>query len=184
MSVYCEWMRGRGSRLTRALLTWVGVLAAVLSAAGSYSVAQAQGPGETADQTALAVPRVGLRGAAGVGLPQPLSPSEAAQVRRIFSLQGAGSVAEAARETERLQNDLLLGAILADRYLRGQPTAAELAAWLTRFGDQPEAPAIRGLLERLAPGATASPAPDSPPSARRAAGRSAAGPAIAVRAEP
>ena len=163
-------MRGRGSRLTRALLTWAGVFAAVLSAAGSYSIAQAQGPGETADQTALAVPRIGLRGAAGVGLPQPLSPSEAAQVRRIFSLQGAGSVAEAARETERLQNDLLLGAILADRYLRGRPAAAELAAWLTRFGDQPEAPAIRGLLERLAPGATASPAPDSPPASRRAAG--------------
>ena len=176
MSVYCEWMRGRGSRLTRALLTWVGVLAAVLSAAGSYSIAQAQGPGETADQTALAVPRVGLRGAAGVGLPQPLSPSEAAQVRRIFSLQGAGSVAEAARETERLQNDLLLGAILADRYLRGRPTAAELAAWLTRFGDQPEAPAIRGLLERLAPGAAASPAADHPPPARRAAGRSGSAP--------
>ncbi len=37
-----------------------------------------------------------------------------------------------------------------------EPAAAELAAWLTRFGDQPEAPAIRGLLERLAPGATAS----------------------------
>jgi soluble lytic murein transglycosylase len=169
-------MRGRGSRLTRALLTWVGVFAAVLSAAGSYSIAQAQGPGETADQTAVAVPRVALRGAAGVGLPQPLSPSEAAQVRRIFSLQGTGSVAEAARETERLQNDLLLGAILADRYLRGRPAAAELAAWLTRFGDQPEAPAIRGLLERLAPGATASSAPDSAPSARRAVGRSASAP--------
>ena len=184
MSVYCEWMRGRGSRLTRALLTWVGVLAAVLAAAGGYSIAQAQGPGETADQTALAVPRVGLRGAAGVGLPQPLSPSEAAQVRRIFSLQGAGSVAEAARETERLQNDLLLGAILADRYLRSQPTAAELAAWLTRFGDQPEAPAIRGLLERLAPGATASPAPDSPPSRTPGGGTLRCRASIAVRAEP
>ena len=42
MSVYCEQMRGRGSRLTRALLTWVGVLAAVLSAAGGYSDAQAR----------------------------------------------------------------------------------------------------------------------------------------------
>ena len=164
-------MRGRGSRLTRALVTWAGMLAAVLAAAGDYSVAQAQRPGETADQTALAVPRIGLRGAAGVGLPQPLSPSEAAQVRRIFSLQGAGSVAEAARETERLQNDLLLGAILADRYLRGRPTTAELAAWLARFGDQPEAPAIRGLLERLAPGATAPQAADplpTPPSGERA----------------
>src|SRR5277367_2470290 len=115
-------MRGRGSRQTCALATWIGMLAAVLTVVGSYSVAQAQRPGETADQTALAVPRVGLRGAAGVGLPQPLSPSEAAQIRRIFSLQGAGSEGEAARETARVQNDLLLGAILADRYQRGRPT--------------------------------------------------------------
>ena len=156
-------MRGRGSRQTCALATWGGVLAVVLATGGNYSFAQAQRPGETADQTALAVPRVGLRGAAGVGLPQPLSPSEAAQVRRIFSLQGSGSVADAARETERLQDDLLLGAILADRYLRGRPTPEELAAWLTRFGDQPEAPAIHGLLERLAPAMAAPPAADPLP---------------------
>jgi soluble lytic murein transglycosylase len=131
------------------------LLTAVLAAAGNYSVARAQGPGETADQTALAVPRVGMRGAAGVGLPQPLTPSEAAQVRRIFSLQDRGSVAEAAHETERLQNDLLLGPILADRYLRAGSGVPELSAWLSRFGDQPEAPAIRGLLERIAPAAAA-----------------------------
>ena len=128
------------------------MLVAVLAATGYYSVAHAQGPGDATDQTAMAVPRVGLRGAPGVGLPQPLSPSEAAQVRRIFSLQDRGSVAEAARESERLPNDLLLGTILADRYVRGRPSPAELAAWLTRFGDQAEAPTIRGLLERLAPG--------------------------------
>jgi soluble lytic murein transglycosylase len=137
------------------------MLVAVLAAGGTCSVAQAQRTGETGDQTALAVPRIGLRGTAGVGLPQPLSPSEAAQVRRIFFLQNGGLVAEAVRETERLQNDLVLGAILADRYLRGQPTAAELSAWLTRFGDQPEAPAIRAMLERLP--TAAQPATDAVP---------------------
>lgn len=63
-------------------------------------------------------------------------------------------MADAARETERLDADpLLLGTILADRYLRNtyRPTPPELTAWLVRFGDQPEAPAIRGLLERMAP---------------------------------
>jgi len=83
-----------------------------------------------------------------------LPPSEAGRVRRIFSLQGAGSMADAARETERLDADpLLLGTILADRYLRNtyRPTPMELTVWLVRFGDQPEAPAIRGLLERIAP---------------------------------
>ena len=149
--VYCARMQGQGSRQTRALMTWAGMIVAVIAAGSNYSVAQTQRPGEPNDQTALAMPRMGLRGAAAVGLPQPLTPSEATQVRRIFSLQDAGSVAEAARETERLPGDLLLGAILADRYLRGHGTQAELAGWLTRFGDQPEAPAIRGLLERLAP---------------------------------
>ena len=74
-------------------------------------------------------------------------------MRRIFALQGSGSTAEAVRETGRLQSNLLLGAILADRYLRGGSSVAELADWLARFGDQPEAPAIRGLLERVAPAA-------------------------------
>jgi soluble lytic murein transglycosylase len=172
--VYCGLMRGRGSRQTRALVTWAGVLVAVLVAAGDYSIAQAQRPDETSDQTALAVPRVALRGAVGVGVPQPLSPSEASQVRRIFSLQGSGSLAEAARDTEHLKNDLLLGAILADRYLRDRPTPAELAAWLARFGDQSEAPAIRGLLERLAPGVA--PAAEPPIASGRVSGRGRAEP--------
>jgi peptidoglycan lytic transglycosylase len=120
------------------------MLVAVLAASGIYSVAQAQVPGDSSDQTALAVPRMGLRGAGGVGLPQPLSPGEAAQVRRVFALQASGSVTEAASETERLPSDLLLGTILADRYLRYHASGAELSAWLTRFGDQAEAPAIRG----------------------------------------
>jgi soluble lytic murein transglycosylase-like protein len=115
-----------------------------------------------------------MNGATGVGLPQPLAPSEAAQVRRIFTLQGAGSMAEAARETDQLPTDLLLGAILADRYLRTQPTTAELTTWLARYGDQAEAPAIRGLLDRMAPAAAASSEADDPAPPRRGAARSAA----------
>jgi hypothetical protein len=79
------------------------MLVAVLAASGGYSTAQAQGTGETSDQTALAVPRIGLPGAASVGFPQPLSLADAAQIRRIFALQATDSVAEAARETGRLQ---------------------------------------------------------------------------------
>jgi soluble lytic murein transglycosylase-like protein len=104
----------------------------------------------------MAVPRVDMRGASGVGLPQPLSAADVGLIRRIFSLQAGGSVAEAARETERLQNDLLLGPILADRYERWKSSAAELSAWLARFGDQPDAATIRGILERVSPGASVS----------------------------
>lgn len=152
--MYWECMQGQGSQKTRALLTGAGIFVAVLAATSGYSFAQSQRPGDISDQTALATPRLGLRGAAGIGLPQPLSPGDAALARRIFALQDAGSWAEAMREAGRLQSDLLLGPILADRYLSAGASAAELAVWLTRFGDQPEAPAIRGLLERMAPAAT------------------------------
>ena len=134
---------------------------AAIAVAGGYSCAHAQTLRGTDDQTALGVPRVALNGAPGVGLPQPLSPSEAARVRHIFALQAAGTIAEASRETDLLDNKLLLGPILADRYLGGwsRPTAADLADWLAKYGEQSDAPAIRALRARLVPDAT--PATDS-----------------------
>ncbi len=62
-------------------------------------------------------------------------------------------MAEAVRDTARLGDNILLGPILADRYLRTpyRATAAELSAWLARFGDQPQEPAVRELLQRMAP---------------------------------
>ena len=107
----------------------------------------------TDDQTAFAVPRIALGTTAEVALPQPLAPSEAARIRRIFALQAQGDVADAARETGQLDDHVLLGAILADRYLSGpgQPSVAELNDWLARFGDQPDGPAIRALRARIAP---------------------------------
>lgn len=144
------------------------MLCAVLAAWGNYSIARAQSADRTSDQTALAVPRINMRGAPGVGFPQPLAPSEAALIRRIFTLQDSGSMAEAERETAKLPDNALLGPILADRYLHAgyRPAPAELSAWLARFGDQPEAGAIRDLLERVAP-ATVRPAADALPAARR-----------------
>jgi hypothetical protein len=111
-----------------------------------------------------------MRGAVGVGLPQPLSPSEATRTRRIFSLQDSGSLAEAVRETDRLEDPLLLGTILADRYLHGtyRGTPAELTAWLARFGDQPEAQSIRGLLARLVPQSVATAVEAGPDTTRPA----------------
>ena len=125
---------------------------AVLAAAGNYSIAHAQ-RAEQADQAALAVPRVAMRGAAGVAMPQPLAPSDAARIKRIFALQAAGNLNEARRDTEHLGPGLLLGAILADRYLNpnDRPTAAELTDWLAHYGEQPDAPAIQALLDRLSP---------------------------------
>ncbi len=125
----------------------------------------------TDDQTALGVPRIALSGTPGVGLPQPLTPSDAARVRHIFALQAGGAIAEAVRETDLLQNKLLLGPILADRYLgdMAHPDTAALTNWLANYGEQPDALAIRALRSRLEPD-TAPPPPDFPRSRQRGTG--------------
>ncbi|MDR3537971.1 MAG: lytic transglycosylase domain-containing protein [Acetobacteraceae bacterium] len=110
---------------------------------------------------ALAVPRVVLHGGnAGVALPQPLMPSEAARVRRIFALQAQGNIPAALRATDEMQDPLLLGSILADRYIGRwyRSTVDDLSGWLARYPDLPDAPAIRSLLLRRDPKAAVPPA--------------------------
>lgn len=122
-----------------------------LSATGLGAPTWAKNADEPVEQTALAIPRIGMPGAHGVALPQPLSPGDTARTRRIFALQRAGSITEAKREMDHMESDTLRGAILADRYLGTAyiPDVPELSAWLSRFGEQPDAPAIRALLETL-----------------------------------
>jgi soluble lytic murein transglycosylase len=126
---------------------------AALAVTGGYTCAHAQTVRGTDDQTALGVPRAALNGAPGLGLPQPLAPGEAVRIKHIFALQAAGAIPEAQRETGLLNNDLLLGPILADRYLGGwtHPSVADLTDWLAKYGEQPDAPAIRALRARMAP---------------------------------
>jgi soluble lytic murein transglycosylase-like protein len=111
----------------------------------------------------MAVPRVHLPGgASGIGFPQPLAPSEAARVRRIFALQRQGNIPASVAETARLTDTTLLGHILAARLL-ARPVRAEapaLTEWLGRYADLPDACAIYTLLlKRLPPGAHAPPPP-------------------------
>ena len=90
-------------------------------------------------------------------------PSDAALMRRIFAFQARGDIPDAIRSAAGLEDPLLLGTALADRYLGRyhRSTADELADWLARYGDQPDAPAIHALLlTRLPKGATPPPAPE------------------------
>ncbi len=109
---------------------------AMLSATGFNAPVRAQNADDAVDQTAMAIPRIGMPGARSVALPQPLSPGDVARTRRVFALQRSGSVTQATHEMEGLGTDLLRGSILADRYLDTAyiPDAAELSAWLARFG--------------------------------------------------
>jgi len=150
-------MRGIGqtfSRLSAARAIFTG---AMFVAGAAVSAAHAQGT----PQTAMAVPRTAPPGAE-VAFPQPLSPSEAVAVRRIFALQREGRIAAAERVTATLSDRMLLGSILADRYLGPYTvtTPGQLEDWLQRFGDQASAPAIYALLlHKLPRGAHVPPAP-------------------------
>ena len=123
---------------------------AVLSVTGFSALTWAKNADDAVDQTALAIPRIGMPGAHSVALPQPLSPGDVARVRRIFALQRTGAITDATQEMDHLDSDILRGAILADRYLNTAYISdpAELAAWLARFGDQPDAAAVRGQSRR------------------------------------
>jgi soluble lytic murein transglycosylase len=154
-------MRGIGHTLSRlptarAVLAGAAILAGALVSA-AHAGAPASGKGTGNDETAMAIPRISLRGVnAGISLPQPLSPSDAMLMQRAFALQSKGNIPAASRLAGEVQNPLLLGPLLADRYLGRfhNSTAAELAAWLKRYADQPDAPAIRALLLRRVPKGT------------------------------
>ncbi len=156
-------MRGIGrtiSRLSaaRAVLAGAALLAgsALRPAHGSADSGQAP----NTDETAMAMPRVKVPGgSSGVGLPQPLPPSEAARIRRIFALQRQGQIPAAVAETARLSDDTLLGHILADRLLArpARVTAPALTDWLGRYADLPDACSIYALLLRKLPAGTRPP---------------------------
>ena len=154
-------MRGIGHTLSRFSSARLMLAGATLLAAAHAPAAFAGGKAGN-DQTAMAIPRIGTptEGGGFAALPQPLSPGDAAQVRRIFADQAAGRMSDAAALTAGLRNPVLLGSLRADLYLGPyhHSTVPELTTWLTRFGTQPDAPAIRALLlRRLAPGAALTP---------------------------
>jgi soluble lytic murein transglycosylase-like protein len=115
------------------------------------------GAGPNNDETALAIPRVALPGRnQGVALPTPLNPGDAARLRRAFVLQKPGGTGAAERAGD-VDGGLLAGHLLAAHYLgrRYHSTPGELAGWLARYADLPDAPAIHALLVRRLPkGAT------------------------------
>lgn len=110
-------------------------------------------------------PLAGIAAPAAQGLPQPLAPSEAARLRRIFELQARGEMSQAMREAERLDDRRLIGHVLADRWRTGgvEPSTAELQAWLSDHADHPDAPRLHAILARRLPrGVTPPPLPTDP----------------------
>ena len=99
------------------------------------------------------------------GLPAPLSDFDAALYQRLFHLQEAGRMKQATREMFRLENDLLRGHLLSQRYLH--PTAwrssyRELSSWLKAYNDHPDASRIFWLARKRRPKNAAAPTEPKP----------------------
>ncbi len=163
-------MRGIGRTISRLSAARAVLAGAAFLAGTAMRPAHAEssgGPATHPDETAMAIPRIEPpAGASGVGLPQPLAPSEAALIRRIFALQRKAQLPAAIAQTARLSDTSLLGHILADRYLShpARVSAPELSDWLGRYADLPDACAIYALLlKNLPAGSKPPPAPACAP---------------------
>lgn len=101
-------------------------------------------------------------------LPSVLAFEDAQRYRRIFDLQDAGNWAASDRDIAEINDRVLLGDVLAQRYLhRGYHTQyQELADWLASYADLPIARAIYPLALKRHP--VGAPAPAKPAFAQAA----------------
>lgn len=145
-----------------AIIASVSIFALTLAPAGAAAKSPDQGQGQgtamppqaplsalNGDSVAYAVPRNAPAGNVEISLPQPLSPSDVALYQRIQELLADGRTSEAATMEARLTDSSAMGSILAQLYLSPSyiTTPAELTAWWGKYGAEPEAPEIYGLMQ-------------------------------------
>ena len=98
--------------------------------------------------------------AAGVPLPRPLNEADLTHYGEIFRLQESGKWRAADRRIKRLGSPVLMGHVLAQRYLH--PTHyrskfSELRTWMRAYADHPDARRIYRLAMRRKPASARSP---------------------------
>ncbi len=93
-------------------------------------------------------------------LPKILAPATVDLYTRIFELQEDGNWAEADRLIAKLDDKILLGHVLAQRYLHARWRASykELKAWLDQYADHPGAERLYKLAKSRQPRGVAAPA--------------------------
>ena len=95
-----------------------------------------------------------------VVLPPVLSQSDAKRYRKIFALQEKGDLAAAAKIIARLDSQLLIGHVLAQKYLHPiahRSTYKELKPWLDKYADHPDATRLYRLALHRRPAGTKRP---------------------------
>ena len=88
-------------------------------------------------------------------LPRPLSDADVARYQQIFDLQLQKKWKEADKLISALENDLLLGRVLSQRYLHPtgwRSTYKQLRGWLNKYNDHPAASRISWLAKKTPPG--------------------------------
>lgn len=141
--------------------------AALLALAGTLGAAQANQL--TPPIIAALPPAAGSHGPT-VDLPKPLEEVDTDRYTQIFALQEKGSWAAADRLIGQLGDSRLMGHVLAQRYLH--PTAyrskyKELAEWMAKYADHPEAPRIHSLALKRMPADAAAPKEPNVPTFHR-----------------
>ncbi len=107
-------------------------------------VADASGRGETL--TAAIMPGIG-REARVAALPRPLSQADVTAYSQALRLQADGQFAAADAELAKVENDVLKGHVLAQRYLSAsyKPKFQDLRVWMANYADLPQAEAVYSL---------------------------------------
>jgi soluble lytic murein transglycosylase-like protein len=150
------------------LLSTVSAAGLALTLTLHPGTARTQSLGGDALPETASLPSAGAEDTQAVATPTPLDQVDAARYREIFELQEEGRWHEADAVIDRLTDLRLLGHVLADRYLSDsyRTSYAELASWLQRFGDHPDAPRLYALALKRLPAGAAPPAEPSVPSFR------------------
>lgn len=140
-------------------LNRIRTLLPILAAVGGFGVVAAPVPGWAADASPAMAPyeTVSVMPAGAVrelDLPRVLSDEDVRRYRKIFAVQEPGDWKAADRLITELENPLLLGHVMSQRYLH--PTKyrskyKELKAWMGEYADHPEARRIYKLSLRRKP---------------------------------
>lgn len=135
----------------------VAIVAVTASALFATSAFAASGQSVAGEQVAVAsdpstmtaaiIPGAG-REARVVPLPKPLSTADADAYSQAFRLGAQGRWAAAEKEAERASDPLLLGHVLARRYLDKSTHAStdDIQSWMETYADLPQAEALYHLI--------------------------------------
>ncbi len=149
------------ARAVRVALTMLALSGLVLT--GIVGVVSAVSPAPAAAQDSIQSARLGSN-PQDLALPEDfikvLKRADVTRYQQIFRLQESGNWNRADKLINKISNPVLMGYVQFQRYMH--PTAyrssyAELAEWMQRYADHPEADRIYNLAQRKRPDSAASP---------------------------